>query len=81
MFRSLAAVTVLTGFALTYLHIGMADDPVKLANVSAPAPNRPEDPVVKAFSLDPAANFLDSASLQWQKQRRCMTCHTNYAYW
>lgn len=80
MFRSLAAVTLFTCFAFTYLHIGMADEPVTLANVSAPAPNRTEEPVAKAFSLDLAANFLDSASLQWQKQRRCMTCHTNYAY-
>jgi squalene-hopene/tetraprenyl-beta-curcumene cyclase len=57
-----------------------AAEPVTLDNVVAPVRNDADEPIVKSFSLDQAANFLDSASLQWQKQRKCMTCHTNYAY-
>ncbi len=55
-------------------------EPVTLDNVVKPAPNKPDEPIAVEFSLNAAANFLDSASLQWQKQRKCMTCHTNYAY-
>ena len=53
---------------------------VTLANVEAPAANLADEPLSNAFSLEQATRFLDSASLQWQKQRKCMTCHTNYAY-
>ena len=57
-----------------------AGEPVTLENVVAPAANDREEPIAKKYSLQRAAHFLDSASLQWQKQRKCMTCHTNYAY-
>ncbi|MEX0714797.1 MAG: prenyltransferase/squalene oxidase repeat-containing protein [Pirellulales bacterium] len=62
-----------------------ADEPavieaVNLDNVSAPEPNRPDEPLAEQFSLDAAARFLDSAALDWQKSRQCFTCHTNYAY-
>lgn len=57
-----------------------AAEPVTLDNVEAPAANRPDEPVAAEFSPERAAHFLDSASLQWQKQKKCMTCHTNYAY-
>lgn len=55
-------------------------DDVTLDNVSAPAANTSDEPVAAEFSLERAAHFLDSASLSWQKDRKCFTCHTNYAY-
>lgn len=55
-------------------------EPVTLENVKDPGPNRLDEPVAEKFSLDRAVDFLDSASLTWQKQRQCFTCHTNYAY-
>jgi squalene-hopene/tetraprenyl-beta-curcumene cyclase len=30
--------------------------------------------------LERAVHFLDSAAVDWQKQRKCFTCHTNYAF-
>lgn len=57
-----------------------ADDAVTLENVRDPGPNRLDEPLAKKFSLDGAVRFLDSASLTWQKERKCFTCHTNYAY-
>ena len=53
---------------------------VTLDDIVAPGPNQSDEPISEEFSLDRATNFLDSASLQWQKHRKCMTCHTNYAY-
>ena len=55
-------------------------EPVTLENVVEPAPNQSDELIAAEFSLDRAATFLDSASLQWQKQRKCMSCHTNYAF-
>jgi len=57
-----------------------AADPITLDNVVDPGPNRANEPLAEEFSLDTAVRFLDSAALTWQKQRKCFTCHTNYAY-
>ncbi len=57
-----------------------AAEPVTLENVVAPAANQRDEALAKDFSLTRATGFLDSAALQWQKQRKCMTCHTNFAY-
>ncbi|MBI3469521.1 MAG: terpene cyclase/mutase family protein [Planctomycetes bacterium] len=58
----------------------VAEEPVTLQNVKEPSANTADEPVVKQFSLDAAVQFLDSAALSWQQQRKCFTCHTNYAY-
>lgn len=42
--------------------------------------NRAEEPLAQRLSLEQAAAFLDSVSLQWTQQRQCGTCHTNYPY-
>jgi squalene-hopene/tetraprenyl-beta-curcumene cyclase len=53
---------------------------VTLAGVVDPGPNSPDEPLATEYSLARARHFLDSASLTWQNQRDCMTCHTNYFY-
>ena len=60
--------------------IASTAEPVTLDNFDPPSPNRRDEPLAAKFSLSKAAKFLDAASLQWQQQRKCMTCHTNYAY-
>lgn len=42
--------------------------------------NSPDEPPAAAFSMDKAVRFLDAASLAWQRDRNCFTCHTNYVY-
>src|ERR1044071_8432990 len=54
-----------------------------LALAQAPpdaAPNGPGEPVAKEFSLERGRKFMDDVSLQWQRERKCVTCHTNFAY-
>ena len=46
----------------------------------APGPNRADEPLADEFSRDRAVGFLQAASLEWQARRKCMACHTNYAY-
>lgn len=54
--------------------------PVTLENVVTPVENSPDEPLLGTFSRERAEHFLDSASLAWQKDRNCMTCHTNYLF-
>ncbi len=72
------AIALFLGLSLT----GMtgAQEPVTLNNAIDPGPNKLNEPLAKSFSLKKGVHFLDSAALTWQKQRRCFTCHTNYAY-
>ena len=50
-----------------------ADAPAK------PAPNSEKEPMGD-FSIERAARFLDAVSAEWTRQRKCGTCHTNYAH-
>jgi squalene-hopene/tetraprenyl-beta-curcumene cyclase len=45
-----------------------------------PGPNSADEPLAKAASLEKAAAFLDAVALDWTRERKCGTCHTNYAY-
>ena len=57
-----------------------ADEGVTLENVVSPGPNRADEPFAEEFSMQEAVRFLDSAALAWQKQRKCFSCHSNYAF-
>ncbi len=48
--------------------------------VRPPAPNSPDEPLAKELSLPRAAEFLDAVAVTWTRERKCGTCHTNYAY-
>jgi squalene-hopene/tetraprenyl-beta-curcumene cyclase len=76
MLRFCCGVILATNFVLA----ARAAEPVTLENVAAPAANTATEPLAKEFSLAGAARFLDEAALNWQKSRKCFTCHTNYAY-
>jgi len=55
-------------------------DVVTLANVVVPGPITSDEPMADEFSAENAARYLDTASLYWQKSRKCAACHTNMAY-
>jgi squalene-hopene/tetraprenyl-beta-curcumene cyclase len=57
-----------------------AEEPLTLENVVAPAANTADEPLAEQFSLTAATRFLDAASLEWTKSRKCFACHTNYSY-
>jgi squalene-hopene/tetraprenyl-beta-curcumene cyclase len=57
-----------------------AAEPVTLDNVVDPGLNSSDEPLAARYSMDRAVHFLDSAALTWQKEQKCFTCHTNYAY-
>lgn len=78
MFRNQTTAYII-GAWLSMFASAIAEHPVTLTNLVEPAPNTRDEPIA-VFSLDRAADFLDSASLNWQSKRKCMTCHTNFAY-
>ncbi|EMB17471.1 prenyltransferase/squalene oxidase repeat-containing protein [Rhodopirellula europaea] len=39
-----------------------------------------DEPIAESFSAKQAAIYLDRASLTWQKEKKCVTCHTNMPY-
>lgn len=57
-----------------------ADEPLTLDNVTPLGANRPDEPIRDEFSIDSAVRFLDAAALNWQKQRKCFACHSDYAF-
>ncbi len=38
------------------------------------------EPLANQFSAKQAAIYLDRAALTWQKEKKCVTCHTNMPY-
>lgn len=56
------------------------DDAKSAVTVEAPAPNSPDEPMASQFSTRRAAQYLDQVALHWTQERKCGTCHTNYAY-
>lgn len=77
LFGCVLIVVATMNFAMSPI---LADEPVTLENVVDPGANKADEPIAKKFSIEKAVQFLDSASLNWQKERKCFTCHTNYAY-
>lgn len=58
----------------------LADQPLTLENVPRAPANRADEPLRKDFSMDAAVRFLDVAALNWQKDRKCFACHSDYAF-
>lgn len=74
-------VRVSWSLALLLLTVVTASsEELTLENTPAPTANKPDEAVAKAYSLENATRFLDVASLNWTKSRKCFTCHTNYSY-
>jgi squalene-hopene/tetraprenyl-beta-curcumene cyclase len=45
-----------------------------------PAANSAEEPLAPSVSLTTAARFLDGVAVNWTRDRKCATCHTNVPY-
>ena len=57
-----------------------AQQPIRLSDVAEGLPeSRADEPKASHFSAEQAAKYLDRA-LNWQKTKKCATCHTNLFY-
>jgi squalene-hopene/tetraprenyl-beta-curcumene cyclase len=48
--------------------------------VPRPKPTRGDEPVARSWSAAKAAVYLDGVGVNWTRDRRCVTCHTNMPY-
>ena len=67
--------TVLIGFLILLVPTPVLSDDAP----SRPRPNSDKEPM-GAFSIDRGLRFLDTVSVNWTRDRKCGTCHTNYAH-
>jgi squalene-hopene/tetraprenyl-beta-curcumene cyclase len=73
-------LTLAAAVLLLATSVLMAGGGITLENVVSPGPNTADEPYADKFSMQQAVRFLDSAALTWQKQRKCFSCHSNYAF-
>lgn len=45
-----------------------------------PAPSRANEPLAPVLSLARSAEYLDSVTLAWIKERKCASCHTGFPF-
>jgi squalene-hopene/tetraprenyl-beta-curcumene cyclase len=58
-----------------------AQQPITLADVAEGLPViQADEPLAKQYSAAKAAEYLDRAALNWQKTKKCATCHSNLFY-
>ncbi|HEY5315049.1 MAG TPA: squalene--hopene cyclase [Pirellulales bacterium] len=58
-----------------------AQQPISLNDVDEGLPEiTAEEPIAAQFSARKAAEYLDRSALNWQKTKKCVTCHTNLFY-
>jgi squalene-hopene/tetraprenyl-beta-curcumene cyclase len=48
--------------------------------VPKPAATREDEPIAAAFSPAKAAEYLDGVGVNWTRDKKCITCHTNLPY-
>ena len=59
----------------------LAQQPITLDDVEEGLPDITSDePFASEFSAVKAAQYLDRSALNWQKTKKCATCHTNLFY-
>lgn len=60
--------------------VSLAGEPLALENVPPLEANRANEPIRGEFSMKAATGFLDAAALNWQRERKCFACHSDFAY-
>lgn len=54
--------------------------PAVAADFPKPTPPRADERFAPAFSATKAAEYLDGVGVNWTRERKCVTCHTNMPY-
>ncbi|HUT10499.1 MAG TPA: squalene--hopene cyclase [Thermoguttaceae bacterium] len=80
LLRILACSVMGWCLTLTIPCYGQNEEPAILANVADPGRISSEEPIVKNFSAEKAARYLDTAALHWAGTHKCVSCHTDMGY-
>jgi len=74
----LATAPVVLAFTTSFV---VAQQPITLDDVEEGLPDiSADEPFAAEFSAAKAAHYLDRSALNWQKTKKCTTCHTNLFY-
>ncbi|MCE9563063.1 MAG: terpene cyclase/mutase family protein [Planctomycetes bacterium] len=65
---------------LSLLALLLAVAPSFAADIPKPGPTKDDEPVAKVYSAAKAAEYLDGVGVNWTRDRKCITCHTNMPY-
>jgi squalene-hopene/tetraprenyl-beta-curcumene cyclase len=82
-YRGPASVGIMGVFLVLTVAIvaeSRAQDAKLAAGHTLPSRNSPTEPLAPTASMTQAAAFLDAVAVNWTRERRCGTCHTNYPY-
>ncbi len=75
------ARTLLLFLGVTATTMVAAREPITLNDVEEGLPEiTADEPMAAEFSAERAAQYLDRSALNWQKTKKCATCHTNLFY-
>jgi squalene-hopene/tetraprenyl-beta-curcumene cyclase len=74
----LALINVLLTVSLAVPAAG--EDPAASFPARKLAPPTSDEPKASSLSMRRSADYLDATALQWTRERKCGSCHTNYAY-
>ena len=78
MVTLLRALLLFFAFAPAFV---AAQQPITLNDVEVGLPDiTAYEPYAAEFSAEKAAQYLDRSALNWQKTKKCATCHTNLFY-
>lgn len=64
----------------SFLTVLLAPLSLQAADFPVPAPTSAGEAVAKQFSAARAAEYLDGVGVNWTRDRKCITCHTNMPY-
>lgn len=77
-------LTLLRAFlvlCVTVPAVVVAQQPITLNDVAEGLPEiTADEPFAAKFSAEKAAQYLDRSALNWQKTKKCATCHSNLFY-
>lgn len=69
------------GISFACIDVVAAEAPITINDVPEGLPIiSGDEPTAASFSAEAAAKYLDRAVLNWQKTKKCATCHTNLFY-
>ncbi|MDZ4851169.1 MAG: squalene--hopene cyclase [Pirellulaceae bacterium] len=78
MTMSFRALFLLFVFARSF---ALSQQPITLDDVEEGLPEiHANEPIAAEYSAKKGAEYLDRAALNWQKTKKCATCHTNMFY-
>jgi squalene-hopene/tetraprenyl-beta-curcumene cyclase len=67
-------------FAILVLLVPLLANAAEPITYPKPKTTNADEAIAKVYSSQKAASYLDAVGVNWTRERRCVTCHTNMPY-